>query len=175
MDKVIRATLELDNNGSEYNNGSVISRKVQYLEPLSQNTAKNYFLAGYDVYFIYNPDNNISETWIKLCDDIDYLEDHYTYNNVCGIVLNKHMLADVEYNIINKLAGLSGMACWFMLVSNGMEYDVHDIEDDVDMSLSKGLKMLLEGIVSLDDYSCTNDEKEVIKTLCERFKINENI
>ena len=74
MSKVIKTNLELDNSGTEYNNGSVITRKTQYLEPLTKETAKNYFLAGHDIYFVYNPDNNIKETWIKLCDDIDYLE-----------------------------------------------------------------------------------------------------
>ena len=85
--------------------------------------------------------------------------------------LNKHMLSDREYAIVNKLAGLSGMACWFMLVSTGNEYEVHDLEDDVDMSLTKGLKMLFEGISSLDDYSCSEDEKDACRGLCERLGI----
>jgi hypothetical protein len=174
MSKVIKTNLELDNSGTKYNNGSVITRKTQYLEPLTKETAKNYFLAGHDIYFVYNPDNNIQETWIKLCDDIDYLEDHYAYNNVCGVLLNKHMLCDSEYAIVNKLAGLSGMACWFMLVANGNEWKVHDVEDNVDMSLAKGIKMLSEGITSMDDYSCTDDEKTAFKTLCERLNINYN-
>jgi hypothetical protein len=81
------------------------------------------------------------------------------------------MLSDEEYTLVNKLAGLSGMACWFMLVANGDEFEVHDLEDNVDMSLTKGLKMLFEGISSLDDYSCTNEEKIACRGLCERLGI----
>ena len=175
MSNVIKINLELDNDGSEYNNGSVISKKLRYVELVPEETAKVLFLAGKDVYFVYNENNDIHEKWIKRCTDIDYLADHYTYGEFCGIILNKHMLSDDEYQLVNKLAGLSGMACWFMLRSSGDEYDVYDLEDGVDMSLYKGLKTLSEGISSLDIYSCTDEEKTTFATLCERLNINYSI
>lgn len=172
MGKIIKINLELDNNGDTYNSGTVISKSTQYVETITEQTAKTMLLAGKDVYFVYQHDKDIKTPWVKLCKDIDYLVDHYHYGDTCGIILNKHMLSDEEYELVNKLAGLSGMACWFMLCSTGDEYYVRDVEDCKDLSLSKGLKLLSEGLVSLDDYLCTNDEKAVFKVLCERLNIN---
>lgn len=81
-------------------------------------------------------------------------------------------LHDIEYQLLNKLAGLSGMACWFVLKphSNGT-YTVYDAEASCEYTLKKGVKMLFEGITNLDDYGCTNEEKEAYKALCERLCI----
>ncbi len=171
MVNVIKVKLELANDGREYNSGSVICTRLQFIETLRLEDAKTAFFAGKEVYFLYRPNADINQYWIKRCNDIDYLVDHYEYGDVCGIILNKHMLTDNEYELINKLAGLSGMACWFTLCSTGDEYDVRDVEDNRDMSLVNGLKLLFEGISSLDDYSCTNDEKIACRGLCERLGI----
>lgn len=174
MSNVIKVKLELANNGTEYNNGSVISQKTQYVETISESVAATLFLAGKNIYFVYENDKDIHELWMKKCNNVNDIEKHYHCGDTCGIILNKHMLSDDEYELINKLAGLSGMACWFMLCSTGDEYEVHDLEDGVSMSLSKGIKTLSEGIFSLDDYSCTDYEKTVFTTLCERLNINYN-
>ena len=81
-------------------------------------------------------------------------------------------LHDAEYQLLNKLAGLSGMACWFVLKphSNGM-YTVYDAEDNCEYTLKKGVSMLFEGITNLDDYGCTNEEKEAYTALCTRLGI----
>lgn len=172
MTNVVKVKLELADDGREYNSGSVISRKSQFVEIIDEASAKALLLAGKDVYFVYSPNEDIKETWIKLCKDIDYLADHYSYGETCGILLNKHMLSDCEYELVNKIAGLSGMACWFQLSPTGHEYEVHDVEDNRDMSLVNGLKMLFEGVLSLDAYSCTEYEKTVCRNLCERLNIN---
>lgn len=171
MANIIKVKLELANDGKEYNSGSIVSTKPQFVEILTLENAKTRLLNGQEVYFIYKPNQDINEPWIKICDDIDYLVDHYAYGDTCGIILNKHMLTDAEYSLVNKIAGLSGMACWFVLSSTGDEYEVHDVEDNKDMSLSKGLKLLFEGVSSLDDYSCTDDEKIACRGLCERLGI----
>jgi hypothetical protein len=55
-------------------------------------------------------------------------------------------LSDEEYSLLNQIAEDSGMNSWFMIVASGTTLYVYDIEDRRELSLSTGVKILLEGV-----------------------------
>ena len=131
-----------------------------YLDPISKDCAINMVREGKTVY-----DNNLvkmDETAILTC---------YAAGNVCCRKMQRDMLTDDEYSLIGKIAGLSGMACWFQLEAKGERFKVVDAEDGTKYTLRDGIGMLCEGVTSLDDYDCTEAEKQTYAMLCERMNI----
>lgn len=89
-----------------------------------------------------------------------------------GVKISRRELIDSEYEAISKIAGLSGMACWFTLVAkenNPREFVVYDLEDDRTMSLRSGLKLLKEGMTSVKDYNLTPREAADLDILYQRM------
>ena len=86
MENIIRTDVLIDNSGREYDLGRCC-RRTAYLKVLTKDEAINAFKNGKRVYFIYK-NNRIYHTNIrKVCNDLDYLKDHYDwYGEVCGVL-----------------------------------------------------------------------------------------
>lgn len=132
-----------------------------YLEPISKDYATRLVRDGKSVYD--NELTNMNEESVLAV----YAAGKTGYRKI-----QRDMLAEDEYNLLNKIAGLSGMACWFQLVAHGDKFSVVDAEDDTKHTLREGIGMLCEGVTSLDDYSCTEAEKQTYAMLCERMNIS---
>lgn len=64
-----------------------------------------------------------------------------------------------EYRILVKLARVSGIDCWFYLKQNNKgEWYVFDLEERKRMSLRRGVKILVEGLIDLNFNTLTRDE-----------------
>jgi carboxypeptidase C (cathepsin A) len=131
-----------------------------YLDPITQAYALDLIHNGKTVY----------NTELSKMDEEGVIA-IYAAGKTCCKKMQKDMLSDEEYSLLNKIAGLSGMACWFQLEASGDKFKVVDAEDGTKYTLREGIGMLCEGVTSLDDYACTEAEKYTFKTLCERMNV----
>lgn len=84
-------------------------------------------------------------------------------------------LTDAEYYVLNKIAGKTGMDCWFWLTQDkyGIDY-VFDIEERKRKCLKTGVECLVEGIDCQENYdNCclTVDEDKTFRELLKKLKI----
>ncbi len=86
----------------------------------------------------------------------------------------QHHLNDAEYELLVKLAKITGMDCWFTLAASGPTMYVYDLEDKRELSLSNGVKLLLEGVSNEVVQTLEECEKNALRGLCERLSINTN-
>lgn len=86
MKNIIKTDVLLDNSGREYDLGKRYKRTV-YLKVLTKDEAVNAFQQGKRVYFIYENNRIYHTNCRKVCNDLDYLKDHYDwYHEVCGVL-----------------------------------------------------------------------------------------
>ena len=102
------------------------------------------------------------------------IQEAYAEGLLCGVKMPWYKLLDEEYNVLNLLATRSGMDCWFWLVERGGKDMVRDLEADkyTVMPLSKALPIFVEGLLELDCYHLSEEEKEVVHQLFDRFGID---
>lgn len=81
-------------------------------------------------------------------------------------------LSDDEYELLTNIAKNTGMDCWFQLAASGTHIYVYDLEDNKELSLTTGVKLLLEGIPPQDIASLSADAKITLQKLCTRLSIN---
>ena len=79
------------------------------------------------------------------------------------------ILTNEEDEVLNKIAGITKMDCWFCIKQNkkGQDY-VFDFETRKRLSLRCGIKQLIEGVIDTDIFELSDDEKFIlIALLCE--------
>ena len=83
-------------------------------------------------------------------------------------------LTQSEYDILNKIARNTRMDCWFSIIQdkkNARDY-VYDLEHSKQISLSKGIEQLYEGIDKLSDCKLSDNEVEIFESLLKALCIN---
>ena len=89
MTNIIKTDVLLDNSGREYDLGRAYYRAAN-LKVLTKDEAVDAFQCGKRVYFIYKNNRIYRTNCRKVCDDLDYLKDHYDcYHEVCGVLVKK--------------------------------------------------------------------------------------
>lgn len=82
-------------------------------------------------------------------------------------------LSTDEYNALDKIATATKMDCWFLIEQDSYGNDfIHDLENNVNLTLEEGLAQLADGIVNpldYDYYGLTNAEIEAVLTLFAHF------
>lgn len=87
MKNIIKTDILLYDNGREYDLGRAHRRTV-YLRVLTKDEAIDAFKCGKRVYFIYKNNRIYRTNCRKVCNDLDYLKDHYDcYHEVCGVLV----------------------------------------------------------------------------------------
>ena len=87
MDNIITTNILLDNSGREYDSGRAYYRAAD-LRVLTKDEAIDAFKSGKRVYFIYKNNRIYRTNCRKVCNDLDYLKDHYDcYREVCGVLV----------------------------------------------------------------------------------------
>ena len=81
-------------------------------------------------------------------------------------------LSDTEYNALQKIAGATGMDCWFHLEDTGNgDSVIFDLESDEStnkpMNFKEGIDLLNQGIVDIDFLP--DVEKQAYKSLIEKL------
>lgn len=69
-------------------------------------------------------------------------------------------LTNAEYEVLNKIARKTKMDCWFYIKQNnkGQDY-VFDLEYRKRLSLKCGIKQLIDGIIDIDIFELSDNEK----------------
>ena len=87
MENIIKTGVLLDDSGKEYDSGRAYYREA-YLKVLTKDEAINALKSGKRVYFIYENNRIYRTNCRKVCNDLDYLKDHYDcYHEVCGVLI----------------------------------------------------------------------------------------
>lgn len=78
-------------------------------------------------------------------------------------------LTNSEFDVINKIARKSKMDCWFCIKegkNNGEDYDyVFDCENGKKISLRRGIKQLIDGVIEENILELTEYEKYILVKL----------
>lgn len=85
------------------------------------------------------------------------------------------ILTAAQYNVLGKIARRTKMDCWFMIRQKEDNTDyVYDLEEGVDMTLSDGVRCLMDGIDCPENLAvCELNwiEKTVLRELCRLLEI----
>lgn len=68
------------------------------------------------------------------------------------------LLKDEYYNLLNKIAKISKMDCWFHIVTIDDNDVVYDIENNIHLSLRQGVHELIDGLIEETYFELTNQE-----------------
>jgi hypothetical protein len=109
----------------------------------------------------------IAREEMSLNDIINLLDDCKTKRKV-GL----NSLSDNEYELLTNIAKNTGMDCWFQLAASGTRIYVYDLEDNKELSLVTGVKLLLEGISPQYISLLSAADKNTLQALCTRLTIN---
>lgn len=95
----------------------------------------------------------------------------YAYAIIANRKISKRFLFPEEVDLLNKLAHLSAMDFWFMLVNRDGEFIVRDIEKGRDMILSKGIIELANGLNGCSNYNLSSFEKATLFSVLYRMGV----
>lgn len=151
------------------------ARSTMYILSKEEKEAKTLFANGEKIFAITSSNEAFGiSTYRRLLESVEEITEAYTSGLVCGVKMPQNKLLDEEYNVLNLLATRSGMDCWFWLVERGGKDMVRDLEADkyTVMSLNKALPIFAEGLLELNHYHLSEEEKEVVYQLFDRFGID---
>lgn len=75
-----------------------------------------------------------------------------------------------QFNVLDKIATSSGMDCWFCIKQHirgkhaGEDY-IYDLENREQISLKRGVSMLVDGMSDYDRDLLTSEELDVLETI----------
>ena len=155
------------------------SYKIKKFTPMyillkKEDEAKELFEKGTRIYAVIPYKGKYVETSHRQrLYSLEEIHSAYAGGHVCGVKMPQNRLLDEEYNVLNLLATRSGEECWFWLIERDGKDMVRDLEADkyTIMSLSTALPIFVDGLLELDHYLLTEEEKEVAYRLFDRFGI----
>lgn len=151
--------------------------KILYILPKEEKELKELFEKGEKVFAVLSYKGEYTETFHrKRLTSLEEIHDSCSSGLVCGIEMPKNKLLDAEYNVLQLLGTRSHMDSWFWLVEKDGKDIVRDLEANGYklMALRNALPIFVDGLLDLDHYRLTEEEKEVAYRLFDRFGIEFN-
>ena len=174
MTQIIKTKSLIDNPISY----QIQKRSNMYILPKEEKEAEELFEKGKKIYAtipfeVVDGEKREKTFHRQLLRSIEEIHTAYSGGYVCGIKMPRNKLLDEEYNVLNILATRSGEECWFWLVERGGCDVVRDLEANsyTTMALSTALPIFVDGLLDLDHYRLTEEEKEVALRLFDRFGV----
>jgi hypothetical protein len=172
MKQLIKTNSLIDNPVS----WGVQKSNPMYILPKEEKEAEELFKEGKKVYATVPviDGKTLEKTFHRqLLSSLAAIHSAYDGGYVCGVKMPLNKLLDEEYNVLQVLGTRSHMDSWFWLIEKDGKDMVRDLEADgyKIMALRNALPIFAEGLLDLNHYGLTEEEKKVAYQLFDRFGI----